>query len=150
MCAMQVDVKVERAAEALDQGDGTSLGRLTSEPRLLDQVRSDAAVDDAEHPAHDLGATGEQEAQRIREAQHPLAHRLLGKHLVDQQRGALGHAPRAAARTEAAPLAAERDQVLGMTRAAANSKTNTSGTHLNSRRLAPKGWRAGGPESNHA
>ena len=53
------------------------------------------------HPAHDIGAAGEQEAQRIRDAQHPLAHRLLGKDLVDQQRGALGHAPDAAAGTEA-------------------------------------------------
>ena len=77
-------------------------------------MRGDAAVDDTEHTGHDLRVAGEQEAQRKRDAQHPLAHRLLGKDLIDQQRGALRHAPRAAARAEAAPLAAEHDQVLGM------------------------------------
>ena len=116
----KVDVEIQRTAEALDQGDRAGLGRLTGEPGLLDQVRGDAAVDDAEHPAHDRGAAGEQETQRIRDAQHPLAHRLLGKDLVDQQRGALGHAPGATAGAETARLAAERDQVLGMAGVAAH------------------------------
>jgi hypothetical protein len=108
----------------LDQGERAGLGRPTGKPRLLDQVRGDAAVDDAEHPAHDLRAVGEQEAQRIRNAQHPLPHRLLGKHLVDQQRRALRHAPRAAARAEDAAFAAERHQALGVaTVAAATQKT---------------------------
>ena len=73
-----------------------------------------ATVDDAEHSAHDLGAAGEQEAQRIRDAQHPLAHRLLGKDLVDQQCGALGHAPRAAAGAKTPTFTAEGDQVISM------------------------------------
>jgi hypothetical protein len=111
---VEVDVEVQRAAEALDQGDRTGLGRLTRKPRLLDQVRGYAAVDDAEHSAHDLGAAREQEAQRIGDAQHPLAHRLLGKHLVDQQCSTLRHAPGAATRAEAAAFAAEGDQVRGM------------------------------------
>ena len=85
-------------------------------------MRGDAAVDDAEHPAHNIGAAGEQKAQGKRDAQHPLAHRLLGKDLVDQQCRAFDHAPRTAARAEAAAFTAERDQVLGMTGAAANSK----------------------------
>jgi len=46
---MKMDVKVERAAESLDQGDRTGLGPLAGISRLLDQVRGDAAVDDAEH-----------------------------------------------------------------------------------------------------
>ena len=94
---MEVDIQIERATETLDQGDRTGLRRLAGEAGLLDQVRGDAAIDDAEHPAHDRGAAGEQEAQRIRDAQHPLAYRLLGKDLIDQQGSALGHAPRAAA-----------------------------------------------------
>jgi len=83
-------------------------------------VRGDAAVDNAEHTAHDLRATGEQEAQRKRDAQHPLAHRLLGKHLVDQQRGTRGHAPSAAAGTKATLLAAESNQMLRMATVAAH------------------------------
>jgi hypothetical protein len=50
----------------------------------------------------------------MRDAQHPLANRLFGKHLVNQQRGTLGHAPRTTAGAEAALLAAERDEVLSM------------------------------------
>ena len=110
------------AAEALDQGDRTRVGRFTAKARLVDQVRGDAAVDDAEHPAHDIGAAGEQEAQRIRDAQHLLAHRLLRKDLVNQKRGTLGHAPGAAAGTETPALAAEGDQVLGMTAFAAHAQ----------------------------
>jgi hypothetical protein len=66
----------------------------------------------AEHRAHDLGAAGEEKAQGIGNAQHPLPHRLLGKHFVDEERRALGHAPRAATGTEPTPLAAEGHQVL--------------------------------------
>jgi inner membrane protein len=77
-------------------------------------VRGDAAVDDAEHPAHDIGAAGEQEAQRIRDAQHPLAHRLLGKNLVDQQCSTLGHTPGAAAGTETPAFATESDSKAEM------------------------------------
>jgi hypothetical protein len=52
----------------------------------------------------------------------------------------------AAARTKTAFLAAERHQVLDVAGIAAYPQTNTSGTCLNSRRLAPKGWKAGRPE----
>lgn len=82
-------------------------------------MRGDAAVDHAEYPAHDLGLAREQEAQRVRNTQHPLAHRLLGKHFVHQQRRALSHAPGAAARAEPAPCTDERDQMLGMATVAA-------------------------------
>ena len=81
---MHSKVDVQRTTEALDQGDRAGLGCLTREPRLLDQVRGNAAVDNAEHTAHDLGAAGEQEAQRIWDAQHPLPYRLLGKDFVYQ------------------------------------------------------------------
>jgi hypothetical protein len=37
-------------------------------------VRGDAAVDDAEHSARNGRATREQKAQRLLDAQHPLAH----------------------------------------------------------------------------
>ena len=59
---------------------------LATEARLADQMRGDDAVDDGEHRAHDVGAAGEDKAQGIGNAQHPLAHRLLGKHFVDEQR----------------------------------------------------------------
>ena len=94
---VEVDVEIQSAAKALDQSDRPGLGRATGEPRLLDPLRGDAAVDDAEHLPHDFGLAREKKTQRVRDAQHPLAHRLLGKHLIDQQLGALRHAPGAAA-----------------------------------------------------
>lgn len=97
---------------------------------LPDQMRGDAAVDDAEPPAHDLGSARKQEAQRIRDAQHLLTHRLLRKHLIDQQRGASGHTSGAAAGTERTLLAAEGDQVLGMATVATHpQKAALSATH---------------------
>jgi hypothetical protein len=50
----------------------------------------------------------------------PLAHRLLGKHLIDQQGRALDHAPRPAAGAKAAPSTTERHQVLSVARVAAH------------------------------
>ena len=69
-------------------------------------------VDDAEHPAHDLGAAGEQEAQLEWETQYPLAHRLFGQYLIDQQGRTLRHPPGTATRAETAPLTTESDQAL--------------------------------------
>ena len=49
----------------------------------------------------------------MRHTQDPLADRHVGEHVVDQVRGACGHAPTAAARTETSTFARERDQSLG-------------------------------------
>ena len=43
-----MDVEIECAAESLNQGDRAGLGRPTGEPGLLDQVRGDAAVHNAQ------------------------------------------------------------------------------------------------------
>jgi len=66
----------------------------------------------AEHRARECVIPRQQIAQPVRHAQHPLAHGHLRKHLVDQARGALGHAPAATARAEAPTLARERHQPL--------------------------------------
>ena len=52
---MKVNVEVQCTAEALDQGDGAGLGRIVGMACFLDQLRGDDAVNDAQHPAHDLG-----------------------------------------------------------------------------------------------
>lgn len=46
-------------AESLDQGDGNRTGRLLRMPGLTDQVPGNHAVDDAEHPADQLGVRGQ-------------------------------------------------------------------------------------------
>jgi hypothetical protein len=45
---------------------------------------------------------------------NPLAHRLFGQDLVDQQDRAFGHAPRPTAGTEPTAFAAESHQMLGV------------------------------------
>jgi hypothetical protein len=111
----KVNVEIQRTAKPLDQRHGTGARRSAGKPGLPDQVRGNDTVDNAEHLTHDVRAGREQKTQRIRKAQHPLAHRLFGKYLIHQQRGALGHAPGAAAGAEAAAFAAERHEMFGMT-----------------------------------
>ena len=57
---MEMDVQVQRAAEALDQGHGTSLCKGFCKARFVCQVRGDGAVDDAQYPGHGLGVAGKQ------------------------------------------------------------------------------------------
>lgn len=108
------------APQALDQGDRTGTGLYMSKPCALDQVCSDHAIDDAQRPPHDLGPAGKQKAQWQRETQQPLAHGLLGQHIVDQQGRVLGHPPCPAARAKTPTFATEGEQVLGVTRLAAH------------------------------
>lgn len=117
---MKVDVEVERATEALDQGDGARLCRLVRKPGFSDQMRGQYAIDDAQHLAHDRRTAGEQKPQWQREAQHPLAHRGLGQDVVYQQRRALRHAPGSATGAEAAALAAEGHEMFRMAAIAAH------------------------------
>uniref|UniRef100_UPI001C550E9C hypothetical protein n=1 Tax=Acinetobacter sp. YH12035 TaxID=2601045 RepID=UPI001C550E9C len=42
-------------------GDRARLGHLVGMARFLDQVRGNDAVNDAQHPPHDLGPAGKQE-----------------------------------------------------------------------------------------
>ena len=70
---------------------------------LLTQKPRNDAVDDAQHRREQLGVSGEQNTQRDRHARDDL---------IDQVRGALGHAPRAARGTKPASLARKRHQLL--------------------------------------
>ena len=71
----------------------------------MDQVCRDRPVHDAQHLAHGIGVGGKQVAQGKGEAYDPLAKRDIGKHLIGQQGGGLGHAAGAAAGTKSALLA---------------------------------------------
>ena len=110
--AVQVDVQVGGRPEALDQRDGAAVGLVCLEASLPEQVARDHAVHDLQHRRHQLGLRGQQQAQRDRQRQHPLAHRHMGDDVVHQVRRGLRHAPRAARRAKAAPLAAEGDQLV--------------------------------------
>lgn len=111
---VEMHVEIERAAEALDQRDRTAARVGPLDARLIRQPAADDPLHDAQHRADHLRLAGEQQAQGKRNAQHPLPHRPRAEHLFHQVPRTLGHAPRAATRTEPAMLAGERHQPLGM------------------------------------
>ena len=74
------------------------------------------------HQRSQLGLCCQQQAQRDGQRQHPLAHRHVGDHTVDQVSSRLRHAPGTARRAKAAPLAAERDEFVVAAVAAAQSQ----------------------------
>ncbi len=74
----EVKVEVQCGAEALDQCHRAGARCVWREPGLLDQVRGNDAVDDAQY----------------------LAHERLRQNLIHQQGGTLRHAPRPATGAE--------------------------------------------------
>ncbi len=112
---IKVHVKVQRAAEALDQGHRAALRAGALDARLIGQPAADHALHDGQHRPDGVRFAGEQPAQRERHAQHPLPHRARAEHVLHQMARGLGHAACAAARAEPALLARERHQPLGMT-----------------------------------
>ena len=70
------------------------------------------AVHDLQHRRHQQWLRGQQQAQRDRQRQHPLAHRHMGDDVVDQMGRGLRHAPRAARGAKPAALAAEGDELV--------------------------------------
>ena len=112
---MKVHVEIQRAPEALDGGDGaapTVRDAALTRPAAVEAQES--ARVDREHGATEPMIPGEQVAQAMREAQHPLPDRDGRQHVVDEMRGALGHAPAAAARADGARLARKRHEALGV------------------------------------
>ncbi len=115
---VEVNIQIQRAAEALDQGHGAGLCHGFCEARLAGQMRGDGAVDDGQRPGHGLGVAGKQEPQWKRQAQHPLSHGLMRQDVVYQQGSAIRHSACAATGAETAPFAAKSDQffiVAGLT-----------------------------------
>lgn len=68
-------IEVECTAEALDQRHRAALRAGTIDSRLIRKPARDHAMHDRQHRADGFRAAGEQEAQRVRNAQHPLPHR---------------------------------------------------------------------------
>jgi len=110
-----MDIETERTAEALYQRHRPSHRARAGQTGFASKMGRDRLIDDTEHLRHHLGPRRQQVSQRERHRQHPLTDRLLWQDVVNEQRRRFGHPPRAAARTEAAALATERDQLLDLT-----------------------------------
>jgi len=81
----------------------------------MDQVGGNRPVNDAQHLAHGLGVSGKQVAQGKGEADDPLAKRDIGKYLIGQQGGGLGHTAGATAGAKPAFLAGKCYKSFEMT-----------------------------------
>jgi hypothetical protein len=111
---VEVHVQVERGAEALDQRHCAGLARRPCKTGTPEDVTLDRPVCDPEHARQHGRIAREQEAQRKRQRQHPLPHRFSRQYFLCQESRRLRHSPRAAARTDPPPLAAECHQLLGV------------------------------------
>jgi len=110
---VQMHVEIERTAETLDEGDDAGAGTAAGgKPCAMRQVGLDGADDDGEAATEGIGPAGEEQAQRLGEAQHPLADGHLGEDVIDEMGRGLDHAPSAAGGAEPAAFAGERDEVL--------------------------------------
>jgi hypothetical protein len=119
--AVGVRVEVQRAAEALEKGDGAGLS--VNDPQSSTAValpRKEEAQEHGEHLAEQLRLAGEPEAQVERKAQHPLAVGYGRQQVIDQAGREIVGPPCIAARTEMA-LAGIRNQSFEATRRTANS-----------------------------
>ena len=108
---VEVYVQAERRVEALhaDHGAGAAAG-VANVPRAARVERLHRAHEDAADEAQDVRVADHEEADRVGEAEDPLAHRDLGEDVVAQVGGGLGHAAAGARWAHRAGLAGEGDQ----------------------------------------
>jgi hypothetical protein len=99
------NVIVPVSASATLGSESARLARQASEPRSSPAKR-------AEHFSAQLAVVAAQIAEAKRERADPLAHGHFGDDSLDQMQREIEHAPAQAARTEAAALAAPRDESL--------------------------------------
>jgi hypothetical protein len=124
--AVQVDVQVGSRAKALDQRDGAALAFVALEPRVAQQMPLDHTLHHLPRRRDQLGLRAQQHAQRDRQPKltnsHPLPHRHVRDDMVHQVRCRLRHPPGPSRGAEAAPLAAERQQLVVPALAAAQAQ----------------------------
>ena len=68
-----MNVEIGRRAKSLNERAATGVGRASFKPRLLEQKAGDDPVHDAQHWREQLGMRGEENPQRDRKRQHPIA-----------------------------------------------------------------------------
>ena len=110
---VEVDVEVQRAAEALNRGDGPTLGRTKTAPLgRSPEVTEDGPQDEREDGLAQRIVPREPEPERDGKGEHPLANRSAGQDALPPPQRPLRHPTAAAAGTEAATLAREADDAV--------------------------------------
>jgi hypothetical protein len=117
-----MDVDVRSRAEPLDRGDSTAAAAGDTAPARATPLEGQQRTDEhREHAPTEPLVVRECVAQAMRRGEHPLPDRQATEHIVHQVRGQGRHAAPGARRTEAAPLARERDQQIGAALVAAEA-----------------------------
>ena len=108
---VEVNVRVERAAEPLHDGDrATAPVPHAGVACAASQESKDRPHGTSHHGAAEDVIPGQPIAEPVREAQDPLAYRHPWEDVVDEMSGALGHTTPAAARAQRTALTGERDE----------------------------------------
>ena len=110
---VDVDVQIERPAEPLKDGHRTptTIGHIV-QLCTTTQPPQHRTHEDGDDRATQVVIPRQPVAQAIRQTQDPLPHGHVGKHVVHEMCGALGHSGASATRTEAAALARKGDQPI--------------------------------------
>ena len=82
--------------EVGQSGEGVALLGVWGRKVTAQQLLRDHALHHLQHRRDQLGLRGQQQPQRDRQREHPLAHRHLRDDVIQQVGGRLRHAPRAA------------------------------------------------------
>jgi hypothetical protein len=105
---VDVHVQVQRAAEPLDDDHRPAAAiRDAVPPRALAQKPKHGTHVHGHHRPTEIVIPGEQVPQAVRDAQDPLPHRHVGKHVIDEMSRTLRHPSAAAAGTESPSLTRE-------------------------------------------
>ena len=88
---MEVKVRIQRRAEAMEEADGSEGGGAWSCWTGLPESGLESPEQDVEDGAGGSGPVVEGGSQTLGDGQDPLAHRDVGKDVVHQVGGRLGH-----------------------------------------------------------
>jgi len=118
---VEVEVGVERGAEAVREGDRADAGVFGSAGGVLQEEGADGAEQDAQHGAVEGGIVRQERAQALRQREDPLAHGQGRQDVIVEVGGDLHPAAGVAGGADAAPLAGEGDEAFGAAVAAASA-----------------------------
>ena len=126
---MEMQVQVQRRAEALEESDRAALlgAHAPVPPNAPPQLREERAQEGAEHFARELAVVSAAVAKRVREREHPLPDRHRGEHAEGEVRRGVRHATAAAGGAEAAALARERHEAIVAALVAAEAQEAVGG-----------------------
>jgi hypothetical protein len=117
---VEVEMRVERRAEAVQEADSSELGVGGRTGTRATDGGADRAQEDPEDGACDVRVVMQEGTQALGEREDPLPRRKMRQHVIREVRGEFRHAARVAGGADSSALARERDQALVTTVLAAS------------------------------